>query len=87
MGAYTFKAEPPFDITGISPEPIIGKDFYHGPEYKTWKPLLVVFPGGFVYDNDNIWVCYGKQDHEIWIVKLDRKGLFNSLTPVETIPE
>ncbi len=86
MGAYTFNGSPPFNVTKISREPIIGKNFYNGPSYNTWKPLLVVFPGGYIHDDKNIWIAYGRQDHEIWIVKLDKKTLFDSLVPVHTNP-
>lgn len=83
MGAYTFSSNPPFSITQISKEPIIGKNFYNGDEYKPyWKPVRVVFPCGFIFDNEYVWVAYGRQDHEVWMVKLDRKGLFDSLEPV-----
>jgi predicted GH43/DUF377 family glycosyl hydrolase len=82
MGAYTFSAHPPFQITRISPEPIIGPEFYTGPAYKTWKPLRVVFPCGFVVVGDALWISYGKQDHEVWVAKLDRTQLLNSLIPV-----
>lgn len=87
IGAYTFSGQPPFSITRVSPEPIVAPDFYHSPEYKTWKPLKVVFPGGFINDENFIWIAYGKQDHEIWIVKLDKKGLYDSLIPVQTVRE
>jgi predicted GH43/DUF377 family glycosyl hydrolase len=79
MGAYTFEPEPPFSITSISREPIIGKNFYNGVTHNTWKPLRVVFPGGFVFDENYIWVSYGRQDHEMWIVKMDKKKLLKSL--------
>jgi predicted GH43/DUF377 family glycosyl hydrolase len=82
MGAYTFSRKPPFAITRISSEPIVGKNFYIGQEYTTWKPLRVVFPGGFVLDDRFIWIAYGRQDHEVWIVKIDRKMLLESLVPV-----
>jgi len=82
MGAYTFSAKPPFHLTRISPEPIVGKNFYKGPAYKTWKPLRVVFPGGFVSDDRFIWIVYGRQDHESWMVKLDKKQLLDSLIPL-----
>ena len=82
MGAYTFERHPPFAITAVSPFPIVGKDFYHGPEYKTVKPLLVVFPCGFVMNDRFVWVVYGKQDHEAWVVKLDKKRLYESLVPL-----
>lgn len=79
MGAYTFSAKPPFEITRISPVPIMAKSFYDGPAYNTWKPLRVVFPMSYLSDENYIWVAYGKQDHEIWVAKLDKKGLYDSL--------
>jgi hypothetical protein len=83
MGAYTFMAASPFAITHISPEPIVGKDFYKGPAYKTHKPLRVVFPGGFIMNKRFIWVVYGRQDHELWVVKMEREGLLRSLEPID----
>jgi predicted GH43/DUF377 family glycosyl hydrolase len=79
MGAYTFSPAPPFAITRMSPEPIVGEDFYTGPSYKTWKPMRVVFPCGFIADEKYIYVVYGKQDHEMWVVKLDKENLLGSL--------
>lgn len=87
FGAYTFSATPPFNITRMSPRPIVGKGFYSGPPYKTWKPLRVVFPGGYVFDDRFIWIAYGRQDHEIWIAKLDRKKFLKSLAPVQEITD
>lgn len=85
MGAYTFSSEPPFAITKASPQPIIGNNFYSSPPYKTWKPLRVVFPGGIIIDENFVWVVYGRQDFELWVMKLDKKSLLNSLMPVTTI--
>lgn len=85
MGAYTFQPYPPFAITKISPEIIVGKNFYNGPSYNTWKPIRVVFPCGFVFDKTAIWIAYGRQDHEIWIAKLDKKKLLQSLVPTQKI--
>lgn len=84
MGAYTFKAQPPFEITRMSPEPIVGPGFYHGPAHKTWKPLRVVFPCGLVVEKDLLWLSYGRQDNEVWIAKIDKQKLLNSLVPVTT---
>ncbi len=86
MGAYIFEKKPPFYVKKISPKPIVGKNFYNGPSHQTWKPLRVVFPGGYVFDEKYIWIAYGRQDHEIWIIKLDKKGLLESLVPVKQIP-
>lgn len=83
MGAYTFSSQPPFKINKISPEPIVGRNFYNGKAHQTWKPLRVVFPMGFVFDEKYIWVTYGRQDYEVWVVKLDKQGLLKSLVPVE----
>lgn len=83
MGAYTFSLEPPFPITRITPEPIVWKNFYRGPIHnRYWGSVRVVFPCGFIYDDQYIWVSYGRQDHELWIAKLDREGFFQSLIPV-----
>ena len=84
MGAYTYSASPPFALTRVSPKPIIGKNFYNGPMHNTWKPLRVVFPCGFVFDQKHIWIVYGRQDHETWVVKLDRNAFFKSLVPVQS---
>ena len=81
MGAYTFENRPPFYVKKISPNPIVGPNFYNGPPHKTWKPLRVVFPAGYIFNEKFIWVAYGRQDHEVWIVQLDKKGLLESLVP------
>ena len=86
MGGYTFDKEPPFAIRKMSIEPIIGKGFYGKPFYKPyWKSVRVVFPCGFVQNEEHIWVAYGRHDHESWIVKLDKKKFLDSLVPVKTI--
>lgn len=84
MGAYLFNAQPPFELTHISPEPIFGKFFYNGPVYKHyWKPIRAVFPCGIIADGPYLWVSYGRDDHEIWVVKIDKNGLLKSLINVK----
>lgn len=87
MGAYRFSAYPPFQITHVSPEPIVSQGFYHGQSYPTWKPLHVVFPMGCMLNESHVWVSYGRQDFEIWIAKIDKKKLYESLVacPLEPI--
>lgn len=87
MAAYTFSATPPFELTRISPFPIIGKTFYSGPAYKTWKPLRVVFPGGYIMDDKYIHIIYGKQDFEMWVARLDKQKLLDSLISVSLTPD
>jgi predicted GH43/DUF377 family glycosyl hydrolase len=81
MGAYIFEAHPPFNIIAASPEPIVSDGFYDPPYYKTWKPLRCVFPSGLIVDENYAWVAYGRQDHEVWIAKIDKKKLIESLVP------
>jgi len=83
IGAYTFSTEPPFTITQMSIKPIVGKGFYSGKLYERyWGSVRAVFPGGFIFDENYIWVFYGRQDHEVCVIKLDKRGLLNSLLPV-----
>ena len=88
MGAYTFSSSPPFELKRMSKEPIVGKDFYNGPNhYKPyWKPGMYIFPAGILIEEEKIWVTYGRQDHEIWIAKLDKRGLLESLIDIHPIP-
>ncbi len=79
MGAYTFSAEPPFELTKITPRPIVGKDFYT-PSHHYKK---VILPGGFVIKEDRIFVAYGKNDDEMWIAELNKKALLDSLVQVQ----
>lgn len=83
MGAYTFAKKPPFAITHISPMPLVAKGFYSGKIYTPyWRPLHVVFPCGLLDDGSYLWITYGRQDHEIWVAKVDKRRLLDSLVPV-----
>lgn len=75
MGAYTFSANPPFQLTRVSREPIIAEGFYE--PSCSWKK--VIFPGGYVVKDPYIHVAYGKNDSEIWILTLDKEAFMNSL--------
>jgi len=79
MGAYTFAAEPPFQMTKISPFPILAEGFYTQSDCEK----RVIFPGGFAVSGSLIYLAYGKDDCEIWIATLDKKALKNSLIPVK----
>ncbi len=79
MGAYTFSAEPPFNITKISPLPINDKSFYT----KSDREKRVIYPGGYVIKGDNIYVTYGKDDAEIWIAVINKNKLYKTLQVVE----
>lgn len=83
MGAATFEEEPPFKMTHISALPIVDETFFTGPVYKPyWGSWRGIFPGGFLFNDDFIWIVYGKQNHELWVVKLDKEKLLTSLLPL-----
>lgn len=87
IGAYIFQATLPFTITHMSPFPIIGNNFYHGATYKPyWGTIVAVFPCGFIDHDDYLWLSYGRQDHELWVAKIDKKKLYESLVPVSAVP-
>ncbi len=81
MGAYTFSKDPPFQITKISPEPIIHKSFYK----RSGELKRVVFPGGFVIEDDLLYLAYARDDKEIWMATFDFAKLKESLVPVEEL--
>lgn len=81
IGAYTFSSAPPFEVLSMSEKPIIGPGFYSGIEYPPyWKPVNVVFPCGFLIENDLIYLVYGRQDHEMYVAKIDKRKLLESLS-------
>ncbi len=79
MGAYTFSPFPPFELSEISPLPIVGQNFYTQSDYEK----RVIFPGGCVIEGGLIYVAYGKDDCEMWIATLDKNKLKSVLVPIE----
>lgn len=79
MGAYTFSAEPPFEITSTSPAPIDALGFYtYSSHFKR-----IIYPSGFVVEGNNLYLAYGKDDSEVWIATMDLGELKKSLVPVQ----
>ncbi len=76
---------PPFAITAISPEPLISDSFVNVSLGWAYKVIdYITFPMGFVFDDDFIYLSYGKNDRDGWIAKFNKTGLLNSLKPVKT---
>lgn len=78
MGAYTFSANPPFEVTQISSIPIIDKTFYTVSD----SPKRVIYPGGYAVSGSTIYLAYGKDDQEVWIAVIDKDKLKKTLQPV-----
>jgi predicted GH43/DUF377 family glycosyl hydrolase len=81
MGAYTFSSEPPFEITKMTPMPLIAEGFY------TSSPLpkRVIFPGGYVIRDTHFYLAYGKDDQEIWIASINKQRLKELLVPLSLL--
>lgn len=78
--------KPPFRITHLSPEPIMHNNFVNETLGWTYKAVdYVIFPMGFVLDDDFIHLSFGKNDRNGWILKLKRKLFLDWLVPVESI--
>lgn len=80
MGAYTFSGRPPFELTKMTPFPIVDKGFYTQSNY--YK--RVIFPGGLAVVGDYIYLAYGKDDCEVWIAKMRKSELLNQLKPLDS---
>jgi predicted GH43/DUF377 family glycosyl hydrolase len=78
MGAYTFSANPPFNVLKTSKSPITKEGFYT----QTACDKRVVFPGGYAIVDNKFYVAYGKDDTEIWIAVIDKTNLMKSLKKV-----
>jgi predicted GH43/DUF377 family glycosyl hydrolase len=79
-GAYTFSANPPFELKKISSKPIVADNFYTA----SYSNKRVIFPGGFAVCDDLIYMAYGKDDFEMWIATIDKRALMDSLV---SLPE
>lgn len=79
MGAYTYSATPPFSLTKVSPLPINDSSFYIDSD----QPKRVIYPGGFAINGSNIYLAYGKDDHEVWIAVIDKNRLLQTLRPIQ----
>jgi len=45
----------------------------------------ITFPMGFIDADPFIYLSYGKNDRDGWVLQLNKTGLLNSLRPVETV--
>jgi predicted GH43/DUF377 family glycosyl hydrolase len=79
MGAYTFSADAPFQVTALTPSPIIEKDFYT----MINKEKKVIYPSGLVVDGSRFILSYGRDDSEIWIATYHKDYIKSLLTPVK----
>jgi predicted GH43/DUF377 family glycosyl hydrolase len=84
MGAYTFAAEEPFHMTGISAYPILYNGIYETPLLNTASiKKRVIFPSGFVVerksDRELIYLSLGENDAGVKIVTIDKENLIRNM--------
>ena len=80
-----YDRKPPFAITYITKEPIMTNLFVNeslGWSYRTID--YIQFPMGVVMDTDHIFVSYGRNDRDGWVVQLNRTAFLTDLKPVRT---
>lgn len=88
MGAITFCPKPPFNVHTISRHPIVNESMYKGKWTDSPKIDYVMFPIGIMRDrekeNDFVWLSFGHQDIEGWVVQFELDGLFQSMELVSS---
>ena len=87
MGAYTFKAAYPFEITRISAHPILFDGIYSTVhEFVANPKVRAIYPSGFVCEQrrekELIHVSCGENDSGIKIISIDKKELLASLKTI-----
>jgi predicted GH43/DUF377 family glycosyl hydrolase len=88
MGAYTFEAQPPFRITGVSNYPILFRGIFDTPHINTASlDKRVIFPAGFILEKregrELIHLACGENDSSIKIITLDKEKLLKSMNRFE----
>lgn len=86
FGCYTFCSKHPYKILKMSSQPIIHTSMYEG----TWlnDPIsatyidYVNFPMSFIIENEFIYLSYGSQDKDGYVMKIDYQHLYNSLIDI-----
>ena len=88
MGDITFCPRPPFNVHTISRHPIVNESMYQGKWTDSPKIDYVMFPIGIMRDrekeNDFVWLSFGHQDIEGWVVQFELDGLFQSMELVSS---
>ena len=91
MGAYIFNENYPYNIKSITTSPIVHKSFYTGKwTYAASSSVdidYVVFPMGLIESKDHkyVYVIFGKNDVDGWVMKVNIAHLKANMTQVTSI--
>ncbi|EKE07734.1 MAG: hypothetical protein ACD_17C00541G0001 [uncultured bacterium] len=88
IGAYTFAAKPPFQLTRISGYPLLFKNIYETPPINTASlDKRVIFPSGFILeknkDQELISLVCGENDAGVKVIIIDKENLINNLVHLQ----
>ena len=80
VGAYTFKAKPPFKISRITKEPLTWDGLL-----KTYTPSChhkVVFPSGLLVDEGKLIMSYGENDNWNFVLETPLDDVLNTMQSI-----
>ncbi len=80
MGAYTFSAEPPFELKRITSRPLLTGSEH---DFRALGGPLVIFPNGSLLVDDNWLVVFGVNDENCGWIKIPFSALEERMEPVQ----
>lgn len=83
MGAYTFSPKPPFQLTRISPTPLLFNRIYDTVHNSIAPPRVrAIYPMGFIEQEESIHLSCGENDSGIKLITFNKATLLNSLIKI-----
>lgn len=78
IGAYALSSSFPYQMTSITPAPIIHPSYYDDRNHRR-----VLFPAGCIVKNGSIYLFHGTNDRRIEVSKLNKKVLLASMKVID----
>ena len=78
IGAYTFKAEPPFNINRITSEPLSWDGLLTS--VSPTNPSRVLFPAGLINEDGTLVLTYGENDNWNYALKVPLTSVLKEMT-------
>ena len=79
MGAYTYSAQPPFEILAHSKVPILPEGLYGRDVCEKNMLRHVIFPAGIIRIEDYIYISIGYNDKDAYMYMIGFEEVWNSL--------
>lgn len=78
MGAYAFDPSPPFEVTNVTPEPLLAGSAH---DTRILGGPLVIFPGGALINRGQWTVVFGVNDEACGWIKIPHQQLLEKMVP------